>query len=767
MNRAHLLPLAAGFLGGIVAELHGFALAALGCLLAVGFAPRLPASNLRVGALLALALGVLSARMHGAASFPADDLRSRIYSGALVERTGQLDASEFVVRLDDRRHVTVRLPHAKLKIATRIRLRARFEAPDEPRNPGEPPPREFAAERGLAGRLVHPHLISVSGIDPRDTSLWLPRLRAWAGERLRARLAEPYATILAGMLWGERGALPPDLRAEFQDTGTVHVLVTAGLHLGVVAALAVALIGALGGGRIGSSLGAIAIVWLYAVFSGGHLPSLRAATMASFFLLARATGRSAFSWNAFGAAAIVVAALRPASVLSLSFALSFSCVGAILLFAEPLTHALMRFSIPEFAREALSLTVATQIGTWPLTAAAFLVFAPYAALANFLVVPIVGVAMLVGIAELASDPISSLSSACANVETSLLSWIVAAIHATASLPGAHVVTTPPPGWAIAAYDLGLIACAALVRRGRNGFAAAIFAGACALCLWPPRAISHELTVTAIDVGQADALLIQTPAGHSVLVDAGGRLERGAQSGGSPAEAIGERVVVPFLIRRGIHHLDAIVLSHPHGDHVGGVAPVLRILGVDAFADGGQSYPGHAYHDALDIVAERQIHIITPRGGDVWSTGDGVTLRFYGPSEPFLTGTRNDINENSVVFLLEYRCPTCARPFRMLFTGDAGAETERRLLGSGADLNADVLKVGHHGSAYGTTLEFVAAVHPRYAIVSVGRDNLFGHPAPSTMETLRNHGVRVYRTDEHGAIEVSSDGERFSVAPYLP
>ncbi len=102
----------------------------------------------------------------------------------------------------------------------------------------------------------------------------------------------------------------------------------------------------------------------------------------------------------------------------------------------------------------------------------------------------------------------------------------------------------------------------------------------------------------LDVGQADAIVVQTPRGHALLVDAGGRLERGTQSNGSVAEAVGERIVVPFLLRHGIHALDAVIVSHPHGDHVGGVAPVLRRLRVAEFADGGQRYGGHAYQDAL-------------------------------------------------------------------------------------------------------------------------------------------------------------------------
>jgi competence protein ComEC len=430
-------------------------------------------------------------------------------------------------------------------------------------------------EQTLTWRLAHAKVLSRAPPDERDPTLWLPRLRAWASARVHERFPEPEATILAGAMWGERGALAPDLREEFQETGTVHILVTAGLHLGVVAAFTVALLQALRCGRIGASLGAIVVVWLYAALSGDHLPSVRAATMLSFALVARAAGRETFSWNALAAAAIVVAALRPASVTSVSFALSFSCVAAIFAFAKPIASTLEDMGAPRVVREALAVAFATQLGTWPLTAAAFLVIAPYAPLANAFVVPVVGIAMLGGFVTLALAPVPALAALAASVETSLVDWIVIVVRFVASLPGAHAVATPPPLWALAVYDIALAFAGFALAAGYPRRALIAVACASALCLWPPRLPTHDLIITAIDVGQADAILIRTPNGHAYLVDAGGKLESGPQlAGTSSAEAVGERVVVPFLIRQGIHRLDAVLLSHPHGDHKGVHAHLL-------------------------------------------------------------------------------------------------------------------------------------------------------------------------------------------------
>ena len=320
--------------------------------------------------------------------------------------------------------------------------------------------------------------------------------------------------------------------------------------------------------------------------------------------------------------------------------------------------------------------------------------------------------------------------------------------------------TPAPAWCILAYDAALATAPLLLRRGAHTLAAAALILSSALVLDPPAIADGRLRITVIDVGQADAIAVRTPAGHALLVDAGGRLERGAPGADSVAEAIGERVVAPFLLREGIHALDAVILSHPHGDHAGGVAPVLRRLRVAEFADGGQRYGGHAYQDALATARSEGVALVYPRAGARWRFDDGVTLDFLGPSLPLIARSRNDINENSIAFVLRYRS------FCMLFTGDAGAAAERRFLSESVNLRCDILKVGHHGSAYGSTPAFIAAVHPRYAIVSVGRHNLFGHPAPATIAALRRYGATIYRTDEDGAVTVETDGTQTSIAATL-
>ena len=190
---------------------------------------------------------------------------------------------------------------------------------------------------------------------------------------------------------------------------------------------------------------------------------------------------------------------------------------------------------------------------------------------------------------------------------------------------------------------------------------------------------------------------------------------------------------------------------------------MRALRGDAIADSGQRYGGRAYVDCLAAARDHDVPVRVAQAGMRWQTDDGVLLDVLAPSEPFLSDTGDDVNENSIVVLLSYRLPD-GRTYRALFTGDAGEGSEARMLARGLDLRAGLHKVGHHGSRWASTTAFLAAVRPRVALISVGRHNSFGHPSPETPDRLGAAGVPVYRTDRCGAIRIVADAE--SIAPLL-
>lgn len=407
----------------------------------------------RAALLLALVGAAWNAQWHRLGEIDVVEHRTARYAGTLLEREGQSDGSTaLTLVLDNGLVVLAHVRDAAAPPGTRVTLRGRLEPFDDARNPGEPSEREIERERGLDAQLDAAAIVSVEGTawNPR---IALARAHEWAHDRLRERLGEPAASVLAGELWGERASLPPQLRAEFQETGTVHILVTAGLHLGAVAALCMLVLMAFALPRALTCVIAIGLVWAFVWWSGAQLPAERAATMATAALAARACGRAACSWNALALAATVVAFVRPESVATASFALSFSCVGAIFACAGPIERWIeTQIAVPQRIREALTLTLATQLGTWPLGAAVFLQFAPYAVVANFAIVPCVAVTMALGAAQLALAWCAPLAGFCANLDAWILAWMLGVVRTVSVLPAAVLPMTPAPAWCIAAYD---------------------------------------------------------------------------------------------------------------------------------------------------------------------------------------------------------------------------------------------------------------------------------------------------------------------------
>ena len=244
----------------------------------------------------------------------------------------------------------------------------------------------------------------------------------------------------------------------------------------------------------------------------------------------------------------------------------------------------------------------------------------------------------------------------------------------------------------------------------------------------------------IDVGQGDAIAIRTPRWRWILIDAGDQWREGD---------VGERIVAPYLRRRG-GEVAAFILSHPHADHIGGAASVIRRLPVGFVWDGGYAQGSSVYEAVLQAARERGVAWRTARPGVALDI-DGVHLTVLSPDSAEIAAAP-DANAASVVVMAEYR------GVRVLLTGDAEREVEARLVGRlGRDLRADILKVGHHGSATSTTGGLLGAAGPRIALVSVGAGNRYGHPSPDVLEALSAHGAHVLRTDDGGTIVVAADG----------
>jgi competence protein ComEC len=506
------------------------------------------------------------------------------------------------------------------------------------------------------------------------------------------------------------------------------------------------------------------------MLAGLHLPTVRAATMLTAGIIAQESGRVRTASAVLAVAALAVCLPHPLALLSPSFAMSFACVSGIALLSPILSSLGLHeaHGIPRPFVDCLRTSLAVQLAIWPLQALYFNTFTPYAVLANLLVVPLVGLVMAGGSAlVLCSLLVPTLAASLANLTSWLLTAIIGVVDHIATLPSAHIDVPPPNHVFLVLYWLALAATALAVSKGvlpRRMFAGGLLAAAVLAATYLAPGIAalfdREVHLDAIDVGQADCILVRAPGMHAMLVDGGGRLER-TGTGAVIAQPIGDKIaaktVMPFLLRHWVLHLDAVILTHPHGDHAGGLPLILARERAGVLYDSAQMYGGPAYRHALEVVRRRHIAWRKAARGETFDLGPTMRVGILAPESPLISGTSSDINNNSVVLRID------VGRVGILLTGDAQAEAEARLLShGGADLRADILKVGHHGSAYSSTQAFLAAVHPKLAIISCGRHNLFGHPSPRTLAALRAAGSRIYRTDAAGGISVSTDGDHISV-----
>lgn len=611
------------------------------------------------------------------------------------------------------------------------------------------------------------------------------------------RLSADDTGMLSAMLFGDRTGLNHQLRLGFERTGSFHLFVVSGMHVALVAGMIFWLLRRLHLPDSAATLLTLPLIAAFALLTGFGAPVQRALAMTTLFLLARLLSRDRSVLNALGAAALFTLLWSPHALFEASFQMTMLAIIAIGGIAIPLgernllawakaTRNLAELRLdravpPPLAQLRVFLrlwaesfsTLAGPFAARLFLAAVRLFFhaaelvligvvaelvmalpmavyfhraTVFALPANMASIPLLGIlmpaAILTFLATLISPWIAVLPSA---ITALLLHAITFAIGHISRIPLADARVPGPSPWIIAAAILAWAFCIWAARRSRRwAIASAIVLPLTTLAvLWPEPALRspNQLELTAIDVGQGDSLLLIGAEGRTMLIDAGGPT-------GSLAEAasvtslfdVGEEVVAPYLWSRRIRHLDILVLSHAHSDHMGGMPAILRDLRPREL---WVSLPAHA--DAFTALLHEAAQLGTTvrflHAGQQIPWGDeGITvlspdLAYTNPSVP-----RND---DSLVLRVGFGQSS------ILLEGDAEAPSEHAMLAAGRVSPVTLLKVGHHGSLTSTTPEFLAAAAPRSAVISTGFGNHFGHPRPEILTRLAEHRTLTYRTDQFG------------------
>jgi competence protein ComEC len=640
--------------------------------------------------------------------------------------------------------------------------------------------RIFAAQSWASGRVL--------GYIHSKANRGLPRV---------LRLSDDDGGMLNAMLFGDRAGLNKTQRVGFERTGSFHLFVVSGMHVGLLAGLVFWLASRLKLRDWFATLLTIVLTFGYALLTGFGAPVQRALFMTTVFLLARLLTRDRNVLNALGAAAMAVLVLSPSALFEASFQMTFLAIVAIggiaiplgersfLPYARAAEHLWDRWGDaafpPRVAQFRLMLrmwseVIANIFGHWSKgmpsavvrgilwalelsligVVAEMVMVLPmavyfhratmFAVPTNMLSVPLVAILAPTAVVTFCASLVSPWIALLPGAMTALLLHGVTGVIGHISSVHAADLRVPGPVWWVAMLAVAAWAfCCWAVRQSRVWAlaAAVVLPLVAAMVLGPEHAIVSPgmMEVTAIDVGQGDSIFIAAPDGSTMLIDAGGPVGGVTEAAEATSRFdVGEEVVSPYLWSRRFRRLDVVALSHAHSDHMGGMPAILRNfrprelwVSIDPDSD--------AYRSLLDEAKDLGITVRHFYAGTQLAWG-GTQITMLAPETGYVN-PRDPVNNDSLVMRMQYGNAS------VLLEGDAEAPSEREMLAHGRIAPVTLLKVGHHGSRTSTTQEFFDAAAPKDAVVSVGKGNTFGHPRYEVVERIAEAQTKLYRTDEFG------------------
>jgi competence protein ComEC len=619
-------------------------------------------------------------------------------------------------------------------------------------------------------------LVRLHGGTTGRVRTWLNRCRDAVSGLIEGASQKESCGVLKALIIGDRGGISPENRQAFNRTGIAHLLAISGLHIGMVGTLAFLLfryvlarsqrILLMAWVTRGAALMSILPVVFYGFLAGMSPATQRAVIMVIVFLLALLFEREQDSINTLAVAAMVILIISPTALFEISFQLSFAAVFAILyaLTSLPFVSELRSHPPAVYKRLALFVVVsaAAILGTLPITLYYFNQTSLIGLFTNCVMVPLVGCLVvplgLLAVVFLPATPTGALW--VMKAAALLMQGGISLAHHLSHFPFAAVKTVTPTLTEIGLY-YGLAWGFFSLRKARLAKAALLVVALFALTdttYWAAKRFGHHgLRVTYIDVGQGSAALLELPGGPCMLVDGGGFYDNSFD--------VGERIVAPFLWKKKIATVETLVLSHPDPDHLNGLIFIARHFHVQQVWMTQDPVHTQTYRDFLKIISEKQIKLVGLKDLVGPRIINGVKLQVLYPPEDFLERKKMNpwrkTNNNSLVLKVSYGRTA------FLFPGDIEAEAEKELTSlAGDSLKSDVLLVPHHGSNTSSTPEFLRHVNPAIALISAGGKDLFKLPSQKILKRYQALGCQIFRTDQMGAITVTTDGSHLHVQPFL-
>ncbi len=664
-----------------------------------------------------------------------------------------------------------------------VTLRGHLRAIRNFANPGGFDYERFMALRGIRAR-VYARRGSLKRIAPIPVKSWrtgVDELRGHLSSRMTTALngkSPETIGLLKALILGDRRQMSLQQQEAYRRAGVSHILAISGLHIGCVALAAFWLFNRLlswipfllrqAWTRKGAAVLSLAVTVCYGILAGLSPSTQRAMIMVAAFLLVFWVGRRHDWLNALALAAVVILVVSPPTLLSVSFQLSFAAVLAILVGFQairihPTPAGAHRWK--NLAKRLLALlwisTLATA-GTLPLVLYYFNQVSLVGLLTNLVVVP--AVAMLVVPAGLLGVTVSAVSADLAAFfwhvaygGLVVVGWVVSHV---AGWSWAAVNTVTPSAAEIFIYYGVLGGCLywKKLSKRRLAVAMALLLVCSDVVYWSyVRFGRRQLRVTAVDVGQGSANLLELPGGDTVLIDGGG-------FGDNSAFDVGARILAPLLWRRKICSIDLVVLTHPNSDHLNGLRFMLQHFDVKAVWSNHEPVDTAGYRKWQEILVRRRIVHHDFQSMPECIMRNGVRFEVLAPPRNFLSRrfaeTWRDPNNNSMVVRVSFG------KVSILMTGDIAKQAELELVRrySSQRLRSTVLMVPHHGSRKSCANAFLSAVDPSEAVISAGWRNRFGFPHRETLERLAAVGSRVWCTADCGAIQIITDGETYQVIP---